>query len=252
MPASGAAHSLHAQGLIVMPASGAAHSLRAQGGECFCHHRDEGHTVSVRVTYEDGDSERFVREAIDQGNVDVIVAAGGDGSVNQVHFGHRVSRSEPENTILPHCGAIDVHLAHLHWCWWVCKSCYGSPSQLILAGTLSLPRMQITQLLNPQLAIEIASSWLNAWSSTWALQLAGALIKADAPETTALAVIPMGTANDFATAAGIPEDPWEALQLAVHDTAHPVDVGLVNDEVSRFVSSSAAVHPEVMTSSSTK
>ena len=67
------------------------------------------------------------------------------------------------------------------------------------------------------------------------LQLAGALIKADAPETTALAVIPMGTANDFATAAGIPEDPWEALQLAVHDTAHPVDVGLVNDEVSRVL-----------------
>lgn len=42
----------------------------------------------------------------------------------------------------------------------------------------------------------------------------------------------MGTANDFATAAGIPPDPWEALQLAVHNTAHPIDVGVVNDEVS--------------------
>ena len=41
----------------------------------------------------------------------------------------------------------------------------------------------------------------------------------------------MGTANDFATAAGIPEDPWEALQLAVADTAYPIDVGMVNDEV---------------------
>ena len=46
-----------------------------------------------------------------------------------------------------------------------------------------------------------------------------------------MAVVPMGTANDFATAAGIPDDPWEALQLAVHDTAYPIDVGLVNDEV---------------------
>lgn len=63
------------------------------------------------------------------------------------------------------------------------------------------------------------------------MQIAGALIKQDAPKETAVAVIPMGTANDFATAAGIPDDPWEALQLAVHDTAYPVDVGLVNDEV---------------------
>lgn len=49
-----------------------------------------------------------------------------------------------------------------------------------------------------------------------------------------MAVIPMGTANDFATGAGIPQDPWEALQLAVHDTAHSVDVGLCNDQVLLF------------------
>lgn len=63
------------------------------------------------------------------------------------------------------------------------------------------------------------------------LQLAGALIKQNAPDTTAMAIIPMGTANDFATGAGIPQDPWEALQLAVHDTAHSVDVGLCNEQV---------------------
>lgn len=68
--------------------------------------------------------------------------------------------------------------------------------------------------------------------SCYLLQLAGALIKHKAPKETAIAVVPMGTANDFATAAGIPDDPWEALQLSVHDTAYPVDVGLVNDEVS--------------------
>ena len=64
------------------------------------------------------------------------------------------------------------------------------------------------------------------------MQLADALIRQNAPSSTAMAIIPMGTANDFATGAGIPEDPWEALQLAVHDTAHPVDVGLVNDQAS--------------------
>ena len=41
----------------------------------------------------------------------------------------------------------------------------------------------------------------------------------------------MGTANDFATGLGIPEDPWEAMQLAAHDTARPIDIGTVNDEV---------------------
>lgn len=73
------------------------------------------------------------------------------------------------------------------------------------------------------------------------LQLAGALLKADAPSSTAMGVVPMGTANDFATAAGIPTDPWEALQLAVHDTAHPIDVGTVNDEVRELASAVEAV-----------
>lgn len=63
------------------------------------------------------------------------------------------------------------------------------------------------------------------------LQVATALIKLDAPKTMAMAVVPMGTANDFATSLGLPEDPWEALQLCVLDTAHPVDAGQVNDKV---------------------
>jgi len=47
--------------------------------------RKEGHNVEVRVTYESGDSERIVAEAL-QNKSDVIVAAGGDGSVNEVHI----------------------------------------------------------------------------------------------------------------------------------------------------------------------
>lgn len=61
--------------------------------------------------------------------------------------------------------------------------------------------------------------------------MANALIKLDAPPETRLGIIPMGTANDFATGLGIPDDPWEALQLALHATANPVDVGLVNGKV---------------------
>ena len=63
------------------------------------------------------------------------------------------------------------------------------------------------------------------------LQVATALIKLDAPRSLAMAVVPLGTANDFATSLGLPEDPWEALQLCVLDTAHHIDVGQVNDKV---------------------
>ncbi len=63
------------------------------------------------------------------------------------------------------------------------------------------------------------------------MQVASALVKLDAPESLSMAVIPMGTANDFATSIGLPEDPWEALQLCTMDTAQPIDVGLVNDKV---------------------
>lgn len=67
--------------------------------------------------------------------------------------------------------------------------------------------------------------------------MANALVKLDAPKETKLAIVPMGTANDFATGLGIPDEPWEALQLAVHDTFHAVDVGLVNDQVQACIPS---------------
>jgi lipid kinase YegS len=45
-----------------------------------------------------------------------------------------------------------------------------------------------------------------------------------------LAILPMGTANDFARACSIPADQaLAALELAVNECATPVDVGLVND-----------------------
>ena len=44
-------------------------------------HRAAGHRIEVRVTWEKGDARRFVSEA---GNTDLLVAAGGDGTVNEV------------------------------------------------------------------------------------------------------------------------------------------------------------------------
>lgn len=49
--------------------------------------RERGHDVSVSVTYEAGDAARFAREGMARaraGETDVIVAAGGDGTLNEV------------------------------------------------------------------------------------------------------------------------------------------------------------------------
>ena len=45
--------------------------------------RERGHNVRVRVTWEKGDAETLAREAAATG-ADVVVAAGGDGTVNEV------------------------------------------------------------------------------------------------------------------------------------------------------------------------
>ena len=102
-------------------------------------HRAAGHRIEVRVTWEKGDARRFVSEA---GNVDLLVAAGGDGTLNEV-----------------------------------------------LHGLMNLP--EATQPI--------------------------------------LGIVPLGTANDFATGCGIPSDPAKALALCVNGEAVPIDVGKAND-----------------------
>ena len=98
-----------------------------------------GHTIEVRVTSEKGDARRFASET---GEVDLLIAAGGDGTLNEV-----------------------VH------------------------GLMDLP--------------EVARS--------------------------VLGIMPLGTANDFATGCGIPRDPEQALALCLEGRAVPVDVGKANE-----------------------
>jgi len=102
------------------------------------HWRGQGVQLEVRVTWEDGDAERYVAEAINHG-VDVIVAAGGDGTLS----------------------AVAETLAHRE-----------EPAE-------ALP---------------------------------------------SLALIPMGTANDFATSAGIPTEPGDALALIGQVPARSIDL----------------------------
>ncbi len=112
------------------------------------HWRGQGVQLEVRVTWEEGDAERYVAEAIDHG-VDVIVAAGGDGTLSAVAetLAHR---EEPADTL---------------------------PS---------------------------------------------------------LALVPMGTANDFATSVGIPNDPDDAFALIAQAPACPIDLLRVDADGKRW------------------
>jgi len=101
--------------------------------------RATGHRIEVRLTWEKGDAHRFVSEA---GEVDMIIAAGGDGTLNEVLHG----------------------------------------------------------LMN----------------------LSGAA-------RPILGIVPLGTANDFATGCGIPRDPAKALALCMRGDGVPIDVGKAND-----------------------
>jgi lipid kinase YegS len=100
--------------------------------------RDAGVRLDVRVTWEGGDAERYVAEAIADG-VDAVIAGGGDGTLSEVA------------TTLAHRDAVaDV-----------------------------LP---------------------------------------------SLGLLPLGTANDFASACGIPMDPGAALRLVRDSAAAPMDL----------------------------
>ncbi|PPJ41495.1 MULTISPECIES: lipid kinase YegS [unclassified Pseudoxanthomonas] len=100
--------------------------------------REDGITLDVRVTWEDGDAERYVAEAIADG-VDTVIAAGGDGTLSEVA----------------------TTLAHRD------ETADALPS---------------------------------------------------------LGLVPMGTANDFATAAGIPDEALAALHLVRDAVAAPMDL----------------------------
>jgi diacylglycerol kinase family enzyme len=56
--------------------------------------RDEGQPLEVRCTWEGGDAARFAQEAMDDG-IEVLVAGGGDGTVNEVVNGILEADSSP-------------------------------------------------------------------------------------------------------------------------------------------------------------
>lgn len=61
-------------------------------------------------------------------------------------------------------------------------------------------------------------------------EVATALAKIPAASRPALGILPLGTANDFATSTSIPDELDKALQLAIIGKATPIDIVQVNEE----------------------
>ncbi|SFU04853.1 lipid kinase YegS [Kosakonia arachidis] len=61
-------------------------------------------------------------------------------------------------------------------------------------------------------------------------EVATALVDCTGDNIPALGILPLGTANDFATSAGIPEALDKALQLAIVGKAAAIDIARVNDK----------------------
>ena len=61
-------------------------------------------------------------------------------------------------------------------------------------------------------------------------EVATALVNTAGDNVPALGIIPLGTANDFATSTGVPETLDKALQLAIVGKAVPIDIARVNDQ----------------------
>lgn len=84
--------------IILRPASAADHLDALRSSVVAL--RDAGHAVEVRQTFEAGDGVRFAREAAESG-VDVVVAAGGDGTINEVVNGLGGGARRPRFAVIP-------------------------------------------------------------------------------------------------------------------------------------------------------
>ena len=71
--------------------------------------RERGVLLDVRVTWEGGDAERYVAEAIDDG-IDTIVAAGGDGTLSEVAT--TLAHRDEDGDTLPSLGLVPLGTAN--------------------------------------------------------------------------------------------------------------------------------------------
>ena len=88
------------QQIVVVVKPGASVEETDQLRACVVRLREAGHGVRVRLTFEEGDGEGFAREAAEAG-ADLVIAAGGDGTINEVVNGLGPAARRPRFAVVP-------------------------------------------------------------------------------------------------------------------------------------------------------
>ncbi len=111
--------------------------------------RKDGHSVDVRVTWERGDANRFAAEALDD-DVDVIVAGGGDGTVNEIVNGIFATTEEPKTAmgVMPLGSANDFARG--------CGIAVGNPTRALRFAATGEPHRIDVARLNDQYFLNAA------------------------------------------------------------------------------------------------
>jgi diacylglycerol kinase (ATP) len=95
---------VHLSLIVNAPSPDAVEALRVEVARL----REAGHRVEPRVTFEGGDAARFAAEAAAAG-AELVVAAGGDGTVNEVANGlHRWAAGAGAGASLPRVGIVPL------------------------------------------------------------------------------------------------------------------------------------------------
>jgi lipid kinase YegS len=125
-------------------------SLREAVKEC----REAGHQVEVRITWEAGQAQQFAAEAAADG-IDIVVAAGGDGTVNDVAAGVLSANSTPHTAI----GVIPFGTANDF-----ATGCGlpTTPHEALQLITTATPRLIDVGLINDRPFINVASAGIGA------------------------------------------------------------------------------------------
>ena len=88
------------QQIVVVVKPGASAEETDQLRACVRRLRAAGHAVRARLTFEEGDGEGFAREAAEAG-ADLVIAAGGDGTINEVVNGLGPAARRPRFAVVP-------------------------------------------------------------------------------------------------------------------------------------------------------
>lgn len=94
--------------IVINPSTPAAVEAIRRGVDSL---REAGHTVRPHITFEAGDARRFAREAAERG-AELVVAAGGDGTINEVVNGLNDCAEAGGRDELPRLGVIPLGTAN--------------------------------------------------------------------------------------------------------------------------------------------